>query len=271
MTAEQFDINRCIVGGAIQKIWDRESDIFLRLAFLPDPGKPLRYLTLRLPNGKIDGKLVSLQPGEKIRVSGYLVDAPYTETLAEFLRDARKDGLIDKLDSAEKFRQVRVKRVGTRLDVMELEHLTSAAEPQSAEVMVQGIAAKVWSSNRSLKVRLAIYDQYTDILTPGVNGRRPKRKAHYLTVLFPDSKVGGQDVKIRKRNRLRLAGDLQIHFYRQTLREVLLRSGSAALIGELDAVIDPDQIYAIQDSVSMRVDSAIVLASMGRAQLQKTI
>ena len=271
MTEEQFDINRCIVGGAIQKIWDRESDIFLRLAFLPDPDKPLRYLTLRLPDGKIDGKLVSLQPGEKIRVSGYLVDAPYTETLAEFLRDARKDGLIDRLDNAEKFRQVRVKRVGTRLDVLELERLTNAAELQAADVMVQGIAAKLWNSSRNLKVRLAIYDQYTDILTPGTNGKRPRRKAHYLTAFFPDSKVGGKDVKIHKRNRIRLAGSLQIHFYRQTLREVLLRSGNATLIGELDAVIDPDQIFAIQDSVSMRVDSAIVLASMGRAQLHKSV
>ena len=137
--------------------------------------------------------------------------------------------------------------------------------------MVQGIVAKHWNSNQSLKVRLAIYDRHTEILQEAASGRRSKRKAHYLTACFPDGKAGGQEIDIRKRNRVRLSGDLQIHFYKQTLREVLLRSGNANLIGELDATVDPDGIFAIQDSVSVTVDSAIVLASMGRTQLQQSI
>jgi len=80
---------------------------------------------------------------------------------------------------------------------------------------------------------------------------------------------GERPITIHKRNRLRLTGTLQIRFYRQSLREVLVRSGNAALVGKLDSVYDPDQIYAIHDSVSLHVNNAVVLASMGRRQAKR--
>ena len=267
MTKEQFDLNRGTVSGIIQKIWDRHGDIFLRLAFLPEVDKPLRYLTLRLPEGQVGGQLISLQPGEKIRASGYLADAPYTESLAEFLWDARKKDLFDDLENGEKLRQIQIKRIGTRLDVLELERLEAKAEPQGADVTVQGVVAKVWDSSQHRMVRLAIYDQFTEITKKGRNGQHPKRKPHYVTARFVDGQVNGQEISIRKRQRVRLAGELQIRFYKETLREVMNRSGNAELIGDLHN-IDPDEVFAIRDSVSVTAHSAIVLASMGRAELQ---
>ena len=267
MTQEQFDLNRCTVSGILQKIWDRHGDIFLRLAFLPEADKPLRYLTLRLPEGQVDGQLISLQPGERIRVSGYLVDAPYTESLAEFLWDARKKDLLDDLENTDQLRQIQIKRIGTRLDVLELERLQADAAPQGANVMVQGVVAKVWDSSRHRMVRLAIYDQYTEITKKGQNGKRPKRKPHYITARFVDGKVGDQEITLRKRNRIRLSGALQIRFYKETLREVLMRSGNANLVGDFHN-IDLDEVFAIRNSVSVTAHSAIVLASMGRAELQ---
>ena len=62
---------------------------------------------------------------------------------------------------------------------------------------------------------------------------------------------------------MRLTGDLQVRFYKETLREVLIRSKAADRIGELDG-IDPDEIYAIRDSLHVVAESAIV---MGRAKL----
>jgi len=259
---EQFDINRCTVGGVIQKIWDRDGDIFLRLAFQPEEDKPLRYLTARLPEGTVGGQMVSLQPGDKIRVFGYLADAPYTETIREFLWDARKKKLQDEL--GEKFAGVRIKRVGTRLDVLELERLEKDADPTQASVSLQGVVAKTWESGTHLMARLAVYDRHTRIIGEnGSNGRRPKRKPHYITVQFVDGKAGEQEISLKKKGRVRLTGDLQVRFYKETLREVLIRSKAADRIGELDG-IDPDEIYAIRDSLHVVAESAIV---MGRAKL----
>ena len=265
---EQFDINRCTVSGIVQKIWDRDGDIFLRLAFKPEEDKPLRYLTARLPQGMVGGKLVSLQPGDKLRLFGYLVDAPYTETIREFLWDARKKDLQDEL--GEKLKDVRVKRMGTRLDVLSLERLRPDASPGPADVSLQGVVAKTWNSSTHLMARLAVYDEHTEIISKNGNGNgnRPKRKPHYVTVRFPDSKAGEQEIKLAKRNRVRLAGSVQIRFYRETLREVLIRSKAADRIGDLDG-IDPSEIFAIRDTVNVTANSAIVLGSMGRAELEK--
>ncbi len=262
---ERFDINRCTVGGFIQKIWDFEEDIFLRLAFSPGADEKQRYLTLRLPQGMVGGRLVSLQPGMNVSVSGYLADSPYTESLAEFLRDARKNGLLDRLENGDVFRDVRLKRVGTRLDVLELE-IQEGEEPrlQSADVQLQGIAARVWEAGLHVMARLAVYDRYTEIMS--ANGRRglPRRKPHYITVRFPEGKAGARPVALKKGVRLRLTGRLQIRFYRETLREVLVRSGNAGLVGALNGIVDPDEVSALRDSVLVIAEGAIVLASVQR-------
>jgi len=266
MPKEQFDINRCTVGGIVQKIWGRDNDIFLRLIFLPDPEKPNRYLTTRLPGGTVNGKLVSLQPGDRIRVSGYLSDEPYTETIREFLWDARKKKLQN--DLGEKLEKVRVKRIGTRLDVLELERLKPDAQPTGADVSLQGVIVKTWESGTDLAARLGSYDPHTEIISNNGSGHRtgrkkwPRRKPHYITIRFLDGKADGQPVRLKKRNRIRLSGSLQIHFYKETLRDILIRAQAADLIGELDG-IDPDHVFAIRSSAYVVVNSAIVLASLG--------
>jgi hypothetical protein len=272
MLDEQFDINRCTVSGVIQRIWDRGDDLFLRLAFVPEADKPPRFLTLRLPSGKVGGQLISLQPGETVNASGYLVDEPYEESLREFLRDARKNNLLEKLPGADDFYHVSLKRVGTRLDVTGLEMLKNGKLAETANAVdIQGVVAKVWEAGQNLMVRLAIYDRGTSVINAAENGsgaengKRPRRKAHYVTARFADGEVDGKSLKIHTRNRLRLNGSLQIRFFRETLRDVLIRSGNARLLENLDGH-DPDDIYAIRDSVFVDVNSAIVLASLGREQ-----
>ncbi len=260
--SERFDINRCIVGGFVQKIWDYEEDIFLRLAFLPGEGEKQRYLTVRLPQGMVNGTPVSLQPGMNIRISGYLADSPYIETLAEFLRDARKNGLLSRLN--DKFQEVHLERVGTRLDALELEFLAPDHAPHPADVQLQGIVTRLWESGVHLMARLAVYDPYTQVVSG--NGKRglPRRKPHYVSVRFRGGKVGERDITLKKGVRVRLTGRLQIRFYRETLREVLVRSGNATLVGELDGIVDPDEVSAVRDSVLVEAHAAIVLASVQR-------
>jgi hypothetical protein len=233
---------------------------------VPDEEKPPRYLTLKLPSGQVDGKFVSLQPGEKVSAAGYLADEPYRESLREFLRDARKNQLLDELPNADALRKVSLKRVGTRLDVTGLEALDSGAVQQN-DVCIQGVVAKAWEAGQNLMVRLAIYDRHTPVLEKAKDGKRPRRKPHYVTARFSGGQVDGKALHILARNRLRLSGSLQIRFYRETLREVLVRSGNAGLLDGLGGC-DPDEIYAVRDTVYMTVASAVVLASLGRKQVQ---
>ncbi len=260
--SERFDINRCIVGGLVQKIWDYEEDIFLRLAFQPGDGEKQRYLTVRLPQGMVNGTLVSLQPGMNIRVSGYLADSPYIETLAEFLRDARKNGLLSRLN--DKFQEVHLERVGTRLDALELEFLAPDHAYHPADVQLQGIVTRLWESGVHLMARLAVYDPYTQVISGDGKRGLPRRKPHYISVRFRGGKVGNQSITLKKGVRIRLNGRLQIRFYRETLREVLVRSGNATLVGDLEGIVDPDEVSAVRDSVLVEAHAAIVLASVQR-------
>jgi hypothetical protein len=119
---EKFHVNSVEVEGIVTKVWDRESDVFARLAIYDenaevlepakDGGLPKRrahYVTLQFVGGKTsDGSAVSLSARDHVRVTGYLRDSAYSESLATFLRKAKK---IDRIEDRDDV--VRVGRVAT--------------------------------------------------------------------------------------------------------------------------------------------------------------
>lgn len=253
---ERFDLNRTQVSGIAQRIWDYGEDIFVRLQFIPDEDRPPRYITLKIPGGMIDGEFVSIQPGERIQVEGYLADVPYTESIGEFFRDAKAKPFYEDTEQAEIWEGIEIERVGTQIVVTTLASVSS--DPKLNTVMIQGVVARAWKGGADSFARLAIYDRHTEIIGHNEKKGLPRRKPHYVTVRIPGGEVDGKKVVIHKRNRLRASGQLHIHFYRQTLPHILRRAGKQELVETIPT--SADGIYAVRDSLYVIGDSLVVFA-----------
>src|SRR5512133_2071242 len=132
-------------------------------------------------------------PRDLAELSGFLADAPYDESLREFLADAKKNALVDSFPNREDWDQVRIKRVNTRFEILGFK-LVPENEPTYYNVVeLEGVVANVSKHEGDLYVRMAIYDQWTPIVDEekGKNGR-PRRRPHYVTVVFPGSMVSGR-------------------------------------------------------------------------------
>ncbi len=130
---EVFDANEIRLSGVIQRVWERASrkppawrkgdeepppDIFARLSIYdryaeelrpndheelrrdPQGQLPMRrahYVTLRFPYGKTgDGLDVSLSPRMRVRITGFMRDVPYDESLQRILTQLRMtDRILD--------------------------------------------------------------------------------------------------------------------------------------------------------------------------------
>ena len=113
--------------------WDRKGDVFARLAVYDEraeilepakdgrlPRRQAHYVTLQFEGGKTgDGVPVSVTDKDRVRVSGYLRDSAYSESLREFLRKAQK---IDRIADGDD--DVRVGRVPTYVVVRSLVRFT---------------------------------------------------------------------------------------------------------------------------------------------------
>ena len=253
---ERFDMNQTQVAGIVQRIWDYGEDIFIRLEFIPDEDHPPRYITLKIPGGMIDGEFVSIQPGEHIQVEGYLSDAPYTESIGEFFRDAKARPFFEDTDQTKAWEQIEIERVGTQVVVTTLAPVSNALHLNT--VTIQGVVARTWKGGADTFARLAIYDRHTEITGHNEKKDLPRRKPHYVTVRILGGEVDGRKVMIQKRNRLRASGQLHIHFYRQTLPQILERADKPELIETIPA--QADGIYAVRDSLYVIGNSVVVFA-----------
>ncbi|MFQ5616799.1 MAG: hypothetical protein ACE5GO_10140 [Anaerolineales bacterium] len=75
------------------------------------------------------------------------------------------------------------------------------------EVEIEGIVTRIWARRLDILARLAVYDRNTEILDPdGGKHGRPKRKAHYVTVLFEGGKVANAPVTLKRKDRIRVSG-----------------------------------------------------------------
>lgn len=248
--SEQFDINRATIRGYVQKIWSRGGHTFLRIA-LTEPADEngqsrVHYITGRIPDGAVNGELVTIMPGDLAELSGFLADAPYDESIREFLVDAKKSTLVDSFPNKEEWDQVRIKRVNTRFEILGYK-LVSQNEPTYCNVVeLEGVVASVRKHEGDLYVRMAIYDQWTPIVDEekGKNGR-PRRRPHYVTVVFPGSQVSGRTIDLHEKNRLRIVGTVTMRLYSEALKEVLLRTGKVGLL-TADGLQEPDKIAQIK-------------------------
>ncbi len=130
---EKFHVNTVEVEGLVTRVWDRKGDVFARLAVYDEraeilepakdgrlPRRQAHYVTLQFEGGKTaDGVPVSVTDKDRVRVSGYLRDSAYSESLREFLRKAQK---VDRIADGDD--DVRVGRVATYVVVRSLVRFT---------------------------------------------------------------------------------------------------------------------------------------------------
>jgi hypothetical protein len=101
-------------------------------------------------------------------------------------------------------------------------------------VEVEGIVTRIWARRSDVLARLAVYDEHTEIIDPeGGNNGRPKRKAHYVTVLFEEGKIAQVPVTLKRKDRIRVSGYLRDEPYSENLRRFLLKAQKVELLAEL--------------------------------------
>ncbi|MFZ5884010.1 MAG: hypothetical protein ACOYYI_09550 [Chloroflexota bacterium] len=276
---EQFDLNAATVAGTIVKLWGRNRDVFLRLrvSLRGDVQETedvyACYVTIRIPDGTIGGKLVTLQPGIVVRVDGYITHANYEETLRRFLNVAGRDDFFDKHippEDLDAWRAIQFRRQNAVLNALKIEPLAAGKKSQGEIVNLadlEGIVAKKWEYPRGKAVdqfvRIAVYDEYTPARDDKKgNFGKPYRQPHYVNVLFPDGKtVEGIEVKVKTKQRIRVRGEFRDQGRRVTLRDALVSLGSSDVIDMMGRVINPealDEISAQQESLHVLANAVIV-------------
>lgn len=254
MTREHFDLNEAIVTGTVRRLWSRDGDVFARVQVNNE------YLTVRLENGQIENKDVTLQPGDVLRAEGYLAHHEYEESLLHFLDAAKSEFFLDSLPAKDRaaWESIVFPRVNTLLEVVSLTLLDKAGDGIN-QARLEGIVARAWTYKSDRFLRLAVYDRWTQ--TNGVGKRgHPRRTPHYVSVLLPDGKADGREIGAQIKDRLRVSGKICARAYRQTLREALLRTGDANVVALMERLTNADaldQIAVQHESVHLAAQAVI--------------
>ena len=277
---EQFDMNSATLAGVVQKLWGHNGDVFGRLRvsrrgqLVETEDARSSLINLRFTNGMVGNQDLSMQPGDVVRVTGYLSHSEFDETIRNFLEAARKPDILDNVPGEDltAWQAIAFKRVNTMFNVETLELLDSH-KPEAGvinRVVLEGPVARQWTHSEDVYLRLAVYDSHTRITKEKGNYGRPRRLPHYLTILLPGGKTtGGREVVANVKDRLRVTGELQDHGYRRTLHEMLLATGSSAVMELLQRLPNADDLHTIsaqQESLHVVASAVIVYASAGSRQ-----
>ena len=104
---EQYDLNQVVVSGVIGSVWGKNNDVFARMALsmrgrlVENDDNFASHITLRFADGMIAGMPISIQPGDVLKIRGYLVHREYHETLRKFLDEANAMNFLDYVDPAD--------------------------------------------------------------------------------------------------------------------------------------------------------------------------
>lgn len=260
-TPERFDGNHVEFTGLVTKIWARSSgDVFARIAIgetpddeedNPEPRAIDARLTLRLPNGQVNGQDISLLKGDLVHATGYLSDITQPETLRDFLLKARQAGLVERIPELAPAMSAQVKRMVTcvipeTLNVIAPQRAANATTDKplvQSTARLEGVIARVWEYGGHLFARVAVYDSHTQVTAaPGNNGRE-RRVPHYVTVQFLNEQVDGRGVNIKPKDRIRVSGILGSRVYSENLRSFLLSAHKADVLATLSDGQAPDDVW----------------------------
>ena len=179
--AEHVHDNTARICGVITKLWLQDRNVLCRLKSMVEDQPS--YLTLFFPDGQpLSGPPISLAPGLRLIVNGYLRDVEYRESFAQVLDAGGWPKLIQPGDET-----ILIKQTTTQLVVESCEPASPDGDDIN-EARLSGIVAKVWrrpgKDESDVFASLAIYDEHAAITGLGRKGL-PRRKAHYVRLIFP--------------------------------------------------------------------------------------
>lgn len=288
---EQFDLNLAALAGVIHSVWGKAADVFARIAvsnrgeLMEQDDKFTSFVTLRFASGALDGSPISVQPGDAVRVRGYLTHMDYNESLRKFLDDAHSRDFFDLVapDDLQAWRSLTLRRHNAVMNVLSLAILDmngqivanfgNKIKPDDPvnRASVEGIVARVWEYPHSdcvdLYARLAVYDEHTPVTKHEGNFGRARRIAHYVTVRFPAGKTStGSPVRLNNKTRIRVVGELRDKGQVVTLHEELLKTGLPVVAEMMQRVSNADRMSTItaqQESLHVLADALIVYSANG--------
>jgi hypothetical protein len=288
---EQFDLNVADLAGVIHSVWGKSADVFARVAvsrrgeLAESDDAFASFVTLRFADGMVDGSSISVQPGDVVRVRGYLTHMDYNESLRKFLDDAHSRYFLDLIppDDLEAWRSLTFRRHNAVLNVLSLALLNQNGQVTARfgdplgqddpvnRARLEGIVARIWEyphgNETDLYTRLAVYDEHTPVTQHEGNFGRQRRLAHYVTVCFPAGKTAsGLKVQLKQRARIRVAGELRDKGQVVTLHEELLKTGLPAVVEMMQRVPNAERISAIkaqQESLHILASALIVYSANG--------
>ena len=131
-------LNSVRLEGVVARAWEYDGQRFARLAVYDahtavtaaQPGKDGRprriphYLSVLFPGGQVNGRPVSVRPKDRLRVSGCLVDRPYSEDLRSFLLDAHLADALASLPDSDLIADLRIRRSSACVVVQTLVQFT---------------------------------------------------------------------------------------------------------------------------------------------------
>ena len=276
-SGEQFDMNSASLAGVVQKLWGRGGDVFARLRvsrrgqLVETDDIQSSLINLRFANGMVGESDLSLQPGDVVRVTGYLSHNEFDETIRKFLEAAVKPDFLESVppEDLAAWQAIAFKRVNTMFNVETL-GLLDSTKPEGNlinRVVLEGVLAQQWTHAEDVYLRLAVYNQHTPVTGEEGNFGRPRRRPHYITALLPGGKItGGREVQVHVKDRLRVTGELHDQGYRRSLHELLLATGNSSvtdLLQRLPNAGDLHSISAQQESLHVVASAVIVYASAG--------
>ncbi len=242
---EKFDLNWATVNGEILRIRPWQDNLVLFYLRETSSASDEALLTLALPNGQVNGQDISAMVGDQIRVTGWLQDWSYTESLAQFLSRSRRPNLQKELNLP----CMNIQRALTCIIPEESGQLGDDEDiPEDARTnfaRVEGSIARTWEYGGHKYCRVVIFDPHTQLSNDG------KRQPHYLSIQFTNGMVNGRAIQVSSkpgtknalcpRSRVRVSGRLIHRNYFENLRDFL---NDAKRMDLLSTLPDPDRLIA---------------------------
>jgi hypothetical protein len=286
---EQYDLNLVVVSGVIRSVWGKNNDVFARLALslrgrlVENDEKFASYITMRFADGMIGGAPISIQPGDVLKIQGYLVHREYQETLRKFLDEANAMSFLDYVDPADlpAWRLLTLERRNGLVNALAMSlldgngnliaHFGEPIQEKSLNrAQVEGIVARVWEYRHDdgvdLFARIAVYDEHTPVDSKRAgNFGRARRAAHYITIRFSNGKTSsGATIRLQMKMRIRVVGELRDKAQIVTLRDELFKTGSSEVAAMVQRVTDSGQLSEIknqQESLHVLATAVVVYSS----------
>ena len=243
---ERFDLNTVSLTGPVIAVWGRNGDVFVRIQspnLLSLPG-PQSYVNIVIPGGMIDGDPVTLQKGDLLRVTGYVRQSNFQESLRLILESAGKRTFFDRTEILQEdrlaWKRIYIKRRNSIVQALKIEVLVAPAESQNF-VDLEGIVSEAWlyprDDHEDLFFRIAIYDEHTIETANEGNFGRKKRYAHYINILLPEQRpVSSPDerrISIDIKQRVRVRGELRCTWSVESVHDLLFSTGRSDIAGLL--------------------------------------